>query len=467
MIRLRPYLKIFLVALLLAVPYAALAEAPPIQPGGTCTTDPPFDIPTPLPGQGLISVIVTNVQAILNNISQTMFQTIAGDAGFIAAVQAMLTLYIAIYGILFTFGMVNITLYDFFIRMVKIGIIVGLLSAGAWDFFNTTVVKFFNQGTDDIINKVTAIATNTGTDFATGPPFNVLDGALAKALSAKMAVVLLATFGTGPYGILYGLLLLAALGSFMKALFTAVWVYLMSLVLKTLLFGLAPIFFAFLLFNRTRHLFDGWLNQVVNASLQPILLFVFFAFFAKLIEASIDNLIDYTPPHKGVPVCWTEWAESVRGSPFSFHWHRFTVPNDSGTSTFCLNNTGGKCWEPFGGMWGFTGPQVTNNTATAMPVFPIDIMTILIFLILAELAGRFNSIVLMIARDLAGASTDLSSMQGALSDWFSPGKDRSDNLAANLPSRLNPDGSRVPGSVGGIGQQASPMVGTRRGADGE
>src|SRR6185436_2324103 len=100
----------------------------------------------------------------------------------------------------------------------------------------------------------------------------------------KMAVTLMAIFGTFPYGPIIGLILLMALGSFLKALMNALWVYLMSLVMKTLLFALAPIFIPCILFTRTRHLFDGWLNQIVNATLQPILLFAFFAFFAILIR---------------------------------------------------------------------------------------------------------------------------------------------------------------------------------------
>lgn len=389
------FLMAFVIAgfLSAAAPQAAYAaEPPPTAAHGTCTTDPPFEINVPPPGQGLISTIITEIQNILNQISSALFTEILSDSGFVRAVQAMTTLYIAFYGIMFTFGMVQITLYDFSIRMIKIGVIMLLISPDAWSAFNNTFVQFFNAGTDEWINKVSAAVLNEPLP-ANAPPFYVIDQAVTKAVSAKMAVTLMAMFFTPPYGPIFGLLLVLGLSTFVKAVLTAAWVYLMSLILKALLFGVAPIFLSFLLFVRTRYLFDGWLNQIVNATLQPILLFTFLAFFVQLISVAIDNILL-------TPVCWTEWAESLRGSPFSMHYWRFTL---------CLT---GEC-QPYAGSWSFTGPQTSQG-----PIFPIDILGILVLVMLADLASRFNSIVISIANDLAGAATNLAHMSGDLVNDF-------------------------------------------------
>lgn len=375
------------VLLVLVLPHVAWAQVN--TPDGTCTNHPQFDIPQSSSGYGLISSIVVTMQSILTNIAASMFGGIAGDPGFQAVVKIGVTLYIAIYGILFTFGMAQITMHDFAIRMTKIVIIGILLSPNAWGFFYNTVVLFFNGGTDELINLVVSIAVG---GVPGGAPFSQLDYAVSLATSAKMTVTLMAIFGTGPYGFIIGLLLVMALGSFLKSLIQAMWVYLMALVMRTLLFGLAPIFIACLLFTRTKHLFDGWINQLVNAALQPVLLFAFFSFFAVLIGGSLSILLQR-------PVCWTEWAESLRGSPFSEHFWRFTVPGDTG-------------WEPFPGTWDFAGKQGGGE------IFPIDIITVLVLLILVELSGRFNHVVQEIARDLAGAASNFSGMHGS---FFSAG----------------------------------------------
>lgn len=415
-----------------SMPDAAFAQAADepqrlnAVPHGTCTTDPQFSVPMPVGGSGLISTIVTEIQNVLNQISSVLFLTIVSDPGFIGAIQGLLTLYILFYGIMFTFGMVQLTMFDFVVRMVKIGVVILLVSPGAWDYFNNTVVTFFNAGTDEWINQITGAVL--GIDVPVGTkPFATIDWALSQAVSAKMAVTLMAMFFTPPYGPIFGLLLALGLGTFVKAVLMAAWVYLMSLIVKALLFGIAPIFLSFLLFARTRLLFEGWLNQLVNATLQPILLFTFLAFFVELISVAIANIL-------ATPVCWTEWNESLRGSPFSVHYWRFTLCN------------GGTC-EPYGGGWSNVGPQTGSG-----PIFPIDILGILVLVMLADLCSRFNNIVILVASDLASASVNLATMQGTMGEWFRGGNVRGTQGAdgALLPNQrmMNKEAERFSG-VGG------------------
>lgn len=379
-------------------------------PDGTCTNDDTYKIDYPAPGQGLVSNIVRNIEQVLANVSRTMFNAIRQDQGFIKAVSALASIYVAVYGILFTFGIVQITIFDFVMRLIKLGIIAALLSGGAWGYFNDTIVKMFNEGTNELINKVSAIALGQDADgnaIYGGRPFVVLDNAIAEAVSSKTAITLMATFATGPYGPVIGLLLLMSIGSFLKALMNALWVYIMALVMRTLLFGLAPIFISCILFQRTRHLFDGWLNQIINASLQPIFLFTFFAFFCTLIKACLDQLL-------ALNVCWTAWSEVVRGSPFSGHYWRFAIED-------C--NTGG--WIPFDGIWDFTGANGAGICAGEPDapgrVHPVGIMLPLTLWILADLASRFNHVVVEIAKDIAGASTELRMGSESVREWMGGG----------------------------------------------
>lgn len=414
---------------------------------GTCTNDAAYTPPMPPPGQGLISTIVNNIKAVLNGVAAVMFKGIVNDAGFLKAVTALATLYVAIYGILFTFGMVQITIHDFMIRLIKIGVIILLISPGSLAFFISSpglepgiLVKFFNNGTDSIISMMTAIALpvgNNGGVVFSGTPFAVMDNAIAQAVSAKMAITLMAVFTTGPYGPIIGILLLMSLGSFLKALINALWVYVMSLIMKTLLFGLAPIFIACVLFARTRHLFDGWINQLVNASLQPILLFTFFAFFVTLIKACIDQIMGYN-------ICWTEWAELARGGPFSGHFWRFAICAAGQTDP-----TTGQClrWEPYDGIWDFNGANVPGSGVT-----PISIMLPLTMWLLADLAGRFNRTVIMISQEISSAATDLTMGSMALPRWLAGGASSAGSAAA---------GTTGAGGSTGFMRQIQNLIGRR------
>lgn len=391
------------------LPFPAWAQ----QTAKTCTYNPDFKIQVPASGTGIISLLVQNISLIINYISAQLYNSLIGNPSFQLTIRLAGTLYIVLYGVMFTFGMSQISLMDFVIRMIKLGIIAMLLSPMSYGFFYGSVGVFFNQGTDWLIGVMAQIAVGTVPGLNPTQPFAVLDNAIAVLTSSKMAVTLIATFFTGPYGLLFGLLILMGMGTFGAALMQAMWVYLMSLVVKAFLFAMAPVFFAFLLFQRTRNLFDGWLNQIIAASLQPIFLFTFFAFFAKLIEASMHMLLR-------VPVCWTPPGELWQGSPFDISMWRFMLESPPGSNNFFLYN----------GAWSFTGTDFGGAP------FPISIIDLLIFVILVQLAWRFNGIATKIANDIASASLNL-------------------NISGGLSGLLDP----TKASFGGLGKQAEAAAG--------
>lgn len=336
----------------------------------------------------VISRIVKDVSIKLSLISAQIYNKLILQGDFLAAVTACIVLYIAIYGIMFMTGMIQISLHDFIVRLIKIGILVLLVTpTQSWLFFNTTVVKFFNESTNDIIDFLTmtgrppgagipVIGTAIHSATAGSTAFLVIDGAVSKLISSKLIVTLFAISTNNVYGFLIGGLALWGIFQFLRSLFTALWVYIMSLVVKALLFGLAPIFIPTILFQRTRHLFDNWLNQIVNATLQPILLFIFYVFFIKLMEGSLDQILSH-------PVCWTKMPEGYRGSPFDFSFWRFAEMGPNG-------------WRP------------SQTPAGPDTGFPIPIVEVLSFLLIADIANRFNEVVIRIASTISQASVDLS-----------------------------------------------------------
>lgn len=373
------------------------------------TFDPASADPDAPSAKGMITEIVEKIKFKISGnpdgatpeekqgIGEKLYKNIIKNTGFLGTVRAAIVLFIVIQAILFMGGIVEMRYHDFIIRLVKIGILSALLSSSSWDYFNGTVVHFFNNGTDDIIKKVTENGlgfTGGGGDSST-QTFTVLDVAIGKIISSKMFAILMSTFTTGPYGMILGLMLMTSIFVFLKAILTAMWVYVMSLAMKTLLFGLAPIFIACILFSNTRYLFDGWLNQVINASLQPILLFMFLIFFMKLMDSSIDTLMAHD-------VCWTGMPEGWRGSPFDFFFWRFAEADPEDAKKIIPNNK-----------------EFNLNEK-----FPIDVMAILVFLILAEMSGRFTSVIIQISSQIANATTNLLGGGGPLQNAFQPSDGR-------------------------------------------
>lgn len=410
----------------------SFAQAPPLTPRGTCSNDPDFAIDLG-GGTGIVTGIISTMQSVLNAVVAAMYNAIISNSNYYTAVKAAIVLYIAVTGVLFTIGATRITVSDLIVRCTKVIVVGIVVSPSSWIFFNGYVIKFFNQGTNEIISVVTQIAI--GGTWLGGYPFAPLDMAIAKILSAKMLVTLLALVSpippfapAGPNGLLVGLLIVGGLSSFMRATINAIWVYLMAMVLKAFMFAIAPLFIPFILFNRTRHLFDGWFNQVVNACLQPIMLFAFFSFFIILVVSCINVLLT-------TPVCWTGWNESIRGSTMQQFWWRFAAPDpDTGV------------YMPYGGAIDFTGRQ---NVPGA---FPINILMVLTFLMLSELALRFNAVTIEIAKDISGAATNLSGASGSISEWFvkASGDGRPQDIGGGRPPAPQAPQNNPAGSGGGL-----------------
>jgi len=429
---------LLLLMLLLPPTHEALAQAPPI-PSGTCTNTSDYDIQYPIDRPGLFATIKMEIDTTLRPIGALMFENIQNTTNVVGAIRAAATLYILIYGLAFTFGMVQITAFDLMIRLAKIGVVATLLSSNAWFLFsnifgggidaNGNQTGFFGGGVDDIINAVTNAAIG-GMD-TTGGPFGPMDYAIAMVISPKMAATMIAAFTTGPYGIGIGLVFLMSIGSFLKAMMNAMWVYVMALVMRTFLFALAPLFIPCILFNRTRSLFDGWLNQIINSCLQPIFLFSFFSFFAVLFQACLDQVFQ-------TPVCWTPLADAVKGAPFEGLFWRFAIQDCSSGN-----------WVPFDGSWDFNGPV---NVPCGQPVNPLGIMLPLTLWIIADLAGRFNDTVVQIAKDISNASTDLRMGSERIGDWMSGGGAGSE--ASNPVA-----GGRASGGRGNTGGSVGRMLG--------
>jgi type IV secretion system protein VirB6 len=81
------------------------------------------------------------------------------------------------------------------------------------------------------------------------------------------------------------------------AIIETISVYLMSIMFIAILIILAPIFLVFILFDRTRYLFDNWVSYLVRYCLEPVLLLGGIIILFQLYSVYIDQILDHS-------VCW-------------------------------------------------------------------------------------------------------------------------------------------------------------------
>ncbi len=170
-----------------------------------------------------------------------------------------------------------------------------------------------------------SITTLSDLLFGTGitPDLNALSritlfGAMDKQLSEFFrfgyweAIMALAV--TGTTGILWALTMLALIITYFIAVVMVVKTFLIATIARFVLYGLGPIFITFALFNQTRSLFDGWLQQLISFTLQPIFLFVFIGMFHTIFSGFTSKM--YVDTNSGATeqymTCYEGEADCVK-----------------------------------------------------------------------------------------------------------------------------------------------------------
>jgi len=347
---------IALVMLASATTNSAHASAVPDNLLNNCTQSTFFDYDNnPVnKAQDMLQSVIDEISTAVTDASNTLFVAFTSDLNYQPIITAAFMLVLIFFAVSFMFGFVTMTLAQAIIRLVKIGFIAWIASDTGLLFMQDYVVTFFNRGGAWLINAMINIATTGSVGVpsdSVSAPFAVLDEIIRIVFSPRMFVTIIGAVSTGPFGLLVAGALIWSVFSIFMALLKALQIYAISIVIKAVLLGLAPVFLPMILFDRTKQMFTGWLNQLVNFTLQPILLFAFLAFFATLLASAARDIL----PADDVHLCYMR-SDNQASAPFETRNWKF----------MCC--TGGAC-QPYEGSWVWKG----GVSCTGGPIFPIFI----------------------------------------------------------------------------------------------
>ncbi len=347
---------------------------------------------------GMLSDIYTFITKTVKDATKKLFTAFTQSNSYKKALFGAFTLMIIFYGVAFTIGVVQPSFQQVLVRLIKMGVLLTLISPGGWDFFNHYVVGLFQNGTDEIIRGVQQIGTGI-TAGQNSTPFYALDQLAAFIIQPDTIIAIMGAALSGPFGLTMGGLMIFAVYGFFMLVLKTLRVYAITYVARALILGVAPIFFVFLLFERTKNMFVAWLNSLLNLSLQPILLFTFLSFFIVLLDSSAKSML-------GVELCWQEF-ESIDGTPNKASFWRF-IDKKTGAAM-----VGKMSWKGSYECLLKNGSDGLQGGSKECPEFPINIVDLLSFLILVYLAQRFTEVVDRISSELSNAFVALDN-QGRL-----------------------------------------------------
>jgi type IV secretory pathway VirB6-like protein len=297
-----------------------------------------------------IAMVISLITTQLNNASESIYKNITNNQEFHKSLRAALSLYIIIHGILYIAGILQMSQKELVMMTMKLVLVIQLLTTDtSWTLFNTYFFNFFTGGLNEIINIITANISGamSGTG-ATGLTF--FDAMFNLLFSYETTMKIIALIFSVDSGIVVVAIIYASFALFIICLAKGLILYLLAYIAISLIISLAPIFISFMLFKRTKSIFDNWLNQLIAYFFQPLFVFAALAMMGQ-------NVINQMYKLLGFKVCYTPWITTPSPSNATLVKMWQICPFNSATAT--------KATIPVPG-YGFWDP---NNPTTFYPPY--------------------------------------------------------------------------------------------------
>lgn len=237
---------------------------------------------------GVVTYLALRIKQNVLDSAQQVFEKIIADDNYKNILNGMSLLFVMFYGAAVALGIAQPSQAELVVRVAKMAFIYAMLAS--WDDFFNLVASFFEA----IANDLTGVMTSaiTGSDIAPQDVLGFIDDKVLPFLfSPKFAVTIGAVSMAGTTaGPMLAMLLISVVLAYLWSLVIGVQIFILSAIARALLYAVAPVFIIMLLFQQTKSLFDAWLKQMINFSLQPVLLVSFMAFFNGIFFNFMDGL---------------------------------------------------------------------------------------------------------------------------------------------------------------------------------
>ncbi|WP_395461762.1 type IV secretion system protein [Wolbachia endosymbiont (group A) of Therophilus tumidulus] len=238
--------------------------------------------------------ISSNVNGVFKFIKEEVIGDSVKDSykgyarGLLQGVRALLTLYVIFTVIGYMLGTIQLSKFDFIVRMFKIAFIAFAFSDRSWELFGTTLFRLFVDGSTYLVDSFSGYIGEGGRKFA------FLDLTAGVLFTTETWLKFLSLMLSGPFGFIAFLAILYATFMFLKCIISATFKYVISTVLVAFLLSLTPLFIVFILFQKTKPLFDNWIKTLAHVSLEPVILFSFLSLLNQLMYSVLYNLTNFS-----------------------------------------------------------------------------------------------------------------------------------------------------------------------------
>jgi type IV secretory pathway VirB6-like protein len=250
-------------------------------------------------------------------------------------IMIILTLYIIIYAICFTFGVVQISQADLILRVMKIAIIIGIFNPNFFRYLTQDVLQSAHQMGYNLTMLVLKVTTNNEYQTITSLTnlaktyFSMFDHTIGVIIADPQLLILqlVAILLSGLSGLIVFILLAIAIYCLMSSLFAMIQIFALSFFFVSILIILTPIFLPFILFEQTKYLTDKWFKLLIRYSLEPMLIFVGAFIINSMMIIPIVSIFDFSVCYKcAVPLFGLGFLKQFLGNIISSNEILLCIP---------------------------------------------------------------------------------------------------------------------------------------------
>ncbi len=212
--------------------------------------------------------ILDSVDCNVRSVTQSGYQAVsAPDSQLALALSALMTIYVAIFGLRLLLGLAPLRVGDLTVTGIKLGAVLAL--ATSWPTYQQVVFDALFRGPEQLAASMLS-AIQPQDSILRGNPFDGLQIAFDQLQAAAAFFTHISPPAASPFtgGASFAALALN-LSSYLTV-FTTLGLILSAKIVLGLLLALGPLFVAFLLFESTRGIFEGWLRAVLGFAFMPL-----------------------------------------------------------------------------------------------------------------------------------------------------------------------------------------------------
>lgn len=264
-----------------------------------------MDVCPALPaGAGFISSVTSYIDCQAQVLGSGAWQALAAPGSTLTVVlTGFLTIFIALVGYNLLLGR-TMTVRSGTLAFVKIGAVFAL--ATSWPAYRTLVYDLVTDGPSQLVAEIGPQSGAIGSDGTLLQRLDLTDQALAQLSILGVGNAPAGSYAQVPPPPFGGFDAFALGGSRILFLLTAIAGLSLVRIVTGLMLALGPFFIAFLMFDSTRSLFEGWVRVLAGAALAAIGVAITLGLELGMMEPWLSNILARRMAGEALPTVATE-----------------------------------------------------------------------------------------------------------------------------------------------------------------